>query len=235
MHPEMPILIQLQNANNAIHDIKVRAAKLDKGQRERRFLEVRGKELEIAEADFKKNHRELTDSQLTLKQLEEKIKSVHQRLFGGNVSNPKELQALEKDEQMLNEHKGKLDERILTLMELTEKQQAALEKMRAEIAQVTERAQKLEAAYKQQILSLAKEMKQWETAKQEAEHRLSSPLLKRYESVAKEVGHLALVSVKRNACGGCRSIVAEWSLKRLQDEAELIRCENCGRLLYLEG
>jgi uncharacterized protein len=61
--------------------------------------------------------------------------------------------------------------------------------------------------------------------------RIEKADLKQYERVRKALGGKAVVSVRRNACGGCFKRVPPQVAVELRKNEKLLICEHCGRLL----
>jgi hypothetical protein len=71
-------------------------------------------------------------------------------------------------------------------------------------------------------------LKDREKALKNLEDRLS----KSYQKVRDNANNgLAVVSVKRNACGGCFNIVPPQRQADIKERKKLIVCEHCGRIL----
>jgi predicted nucleic acid-binding Zn-ribbon protein len=52
-----------------------------------------------------------------------------------------------------------------------------------------------------------------------------------YERIRKAKGGLAVVPVKRNACGGCYNAVPPQKVLELRRNNKIYTCEHCGRIL----
>lgn len=61
--------------------------------------------------------------------------------------------------------------------------------------------------------------------------RLDKNYIERYERIRKAKGGLAVVPIKRNACGGCFSRVPPQKILEIRQNSKLYACEHCGRIL----
>jgi len=61
--------------------------------------------------------------------------------------------------------------------------------------------------------------------------RIKKEDIERYERIRKAKDGTAVVSIKRNACGGCFNRVTPQKLLELRQNSHLFMCENCGRIL----
>lgn len=61
--------------------------------------------------------------------------------------------------------------------------------------------------------------------------RIEKNDLRMYERIRKAMGGIAVVSVRRNSCGGCFKRVTPQAAVELRKNSKLMACEHCGRLL----
>lgn len=61
--------------------------------------------------------------------------------------------------------------------------------------------------------------------------RIGEDDLERYDKIYKAKGGLAVVAVKRGACGGCFSRVPPQKILEIRQNAKFFTCEHCGRIL----
>jgi predicted nucleic acid-binding Zn-ribbon protein len=64
--------------------------------------------------------------------------------------------------------------------------------------------------------------------------RISKSDLQMYERIRKAKGGLAVVPVKRSACGGCYNRVPPQRVLELRKNSHMMTCERCGRILVSE-
>jgi uncharacterized protein len=64
--------------------------------------------------------------------------------------------------------------------------------------------------------------------------KLTQDDLERYDRIYRAKGGTAVVSVKRNACGGCFSRVPPQKILELRLNSQFFLCEQCGRILVSE-
>ncbi len=65
--------------------------------------------------------------------------------------------------------------------------------------------------------------------------RLEKDDLERYDRIRTAKGGTAVVSVKRNACGGCFSRVPPQKILELRRNSHIFLCEHCGRILVSDS
>ena len=60
---------------------------------------------------------------------------------------------------------------------------------------------------------------------------LNNALLKKYESI-KNSHATVMAEIDQDRCGGCNMALASLVIQNVKDNARVIECENCGRILY---
>ena len=65
--------------------------------------------------------------------------------------------------------------------------------------------------------------------------KLGQDDLDRYDRIYRAKGGKAVVSVKRNACGGCFSRVPPQKILELRRNSQIYLCEQCGRILVSDS
>ena len=70
------------------------------------------------------------------------------------------------------------------------------------------------------------------SCKKKASKKIESSLLLSYEKlVERQRNGLAVVKVKRGACGGCFNVVPPQRQAEIKEKKKIILCEYCGRIL----
>src|SRR5207237_6788136 len=81
--------------------------------------------------------------------LEEKAAEVERRMYSGEVSSPRELQAMQADVDQLRRHRRGLEDRELEVMERREAIDAEVETLRARVGELESEAERLGAALRE--------------------------------------------------------------------------------------
>ncbi len=225
-------LWNLAQIDNALNEIRKKAANLDVGQRIQ-------KELDLLNTDFSEKNKvstalssELKDLELKQKTFEDKISKSDKTLYGGQVVNPREVEALKAEIESLKKQRDASDERILELYELVPPAKKLADAAEAKVAvKKKELSERRQVAIKEKE-QLEKSYKEYATARPEKAKIVSPTLLARYEAIAKGHGGIGMVqALKTGHCGGCGMHLAERTMQMLKDE-KTITCEACHRILY---
>ena len=231
--PELQRLWKLAQVDRALAEIRARAAALDPGKRETAELAA----LEKQEAEVGGKARalrgELTDLELAQKGIDDKIKKIDKELYGGKVVNPREVENFEKEIAALKKQRGKHDERVLELWDLTPPAEAAA----AKVSEAIEGKKKEIVERRKKALSdktlLEQDFKKYSEMRPALAADVKNPtLMARYDSIRQRHAGIGMAeATKKRTCGACGTLLPERSIQMLKED-KLVTCESCHRILY---
>lgn len=235
MRQQLAALYELQTYDVQIARLNAQITALDGAKALRVKYSAAKKAFQALEKELTAYEIELKDNELKLKSVDEKRGTFEKRLYGGSVSNPKELGAIEKEIKMLKEQQGKLDPRVLELYDLVEAAKAKVQAAQETMAEAEKQARvaiskenKDKAKYEAELAELS--------VKREAAAELvtDKSIMSRYESLKKRNGSTGVAKIVENKCEGCHVAITIYTVRELIKDNELQNCENCGRMLLLE-
>jgi predicted nucleic acid-binding Zn-ribbon protein len=169
-----------------------------------------------------------------LEELSERLRILDQRLYGGMITNAKELQALQQEAQYLRTQKDRQEDLILEMMDATETLEISAQ-------QKSEQLQRLEQAWQQRNAGQLAHRAQLDRKLLEAQQRrarfastLDGALLARYEALRRSRQGRAVSRVEQSSCQWCRVLLTASEIQRARASQELQACSNCGRILYFD-
>src|SRR5574340_915958 len=144
---DLAILYQVQLLDTEIAALRQALAGLDTGAE----LEAEIAAAEVERTSLLSRHHateaEAKDRDLALKTLEEKRAKFKSQLYSGTVCNPRQLTDLESEVQMLSREIGKIEDRMLELMEAVESERAELKEREARLAEMRARLAEVQERY----------------------------------------------------------------------------------------
>ena len=167
-----------------------------------------------------------------LDDLQEKTRQVNGKLYGGKTKDPKELVNLEKEVKALKSQVKTKEDSLLGSM-------SQVEQLEADVTCTVEDSEQLKREWAQRQETLAPQKGELETELAELKgersalaQQVDSEALSVYERIRLARGQ-AVVKVERGRCLGCHIAVptSQWQKAKTGD---LIQCNNCSRVLYLE-
>lgn len=191
-----------------------------------------------AQADLALEHQRLEElghqqrsAEWEIDDLVAKLAIAQDKLYSGEIRNPKELASLQHEVDTLKARRDQLEDRALAVME-------QVELATASVASKSSELKTLEAEWGNQQQQLSTEMEQLKTVLSELNHKRQLLLAKidpeaveLYNELKKQKG-TAVAKVEQGICRGCRISLPITELQRARSES-LVRCSSCGRILFL--
>jgi predicted nucleic acid-binding Zn-ribbon protein len=197
------------------------------------------KALVAAESNLASQKEQLEDARRKQKGLEwelediqEKVRQIDNKLYSGKTKDPKELLSLEKEVKSLRSQVRPKEDTLLAAM-------SQVEELETEVKATAERVKRLKQEWEQRQGSLGQKKSEVESVlaelkrnRSELTQQMQADVVGTYERL-REVKGQAVVKVERGKCQGCHITVptSQWQKARA---GELIQCNSCGRILYLE-
>jgi predicted nucleic acid-binding Zn-ribbon protein len=160
-----------------------------------------------------------------------------QRLDGGTVSNPKDLERLQHELVSLDRRITELEDTELDVMERLEEAQQELTRLRAQLAETDARASLLAEARDKRLAELKDEATKVARDRAAAVAGMPADLLALYERIREQKGGVGAALLRARRCEGCSLELNSGDLAVIakQSSDELVRCEECGRILVRTG
>lgn len=229
-------LLELQSEDTAIKRLEERKASLPEAQR---LAEVNDQlaeltaDLEIAQKQNDEIAREQDKLEGEIGIIDEKITREEQRLFGGAVSNPKELGALQAEVAMLKRKRADAEDSLLEVMVQREDATATLDRLRGERDEATRSAEQLTATVEQLTTEIDAQLGAHGERRQTAAAPLPPDLVELYEKIRATKNGVGAAALESGTCQGCHTKLPNKEAERIKSEGGLQRCENCRRILVV--
>lgn len=190
------------------------------------------KERDAAEKVAADSEIELMDSELKLKSIDEKRTATEKRLYGGTVSNPKELSSLEKEIEHLKNQQGQLDGRVLELYEQVETLRETAKSVNAIFEEIEKQARAALGKEATERKRLEAELARLEPERADMAAKITDKhLLSRYDAIRKKSGGTGMAKIVDHRCEGCHVAVTNFTIRNIFEDKGIEYCENCGRIL----
>ena len=179
--------------------------------------------------DAKKRQK---SSEWELEDLQEKIRQIDSRLYGGKTKDPKELVNLEKEVKGLKSQVRPKEDALLGFMSQIEEMEAGAKTTAGELERLKEEWEQRQQTLRPRKSDIETVLADLKGERNRLAEQISSEAISIYQRISLAMGQ-AVVKVERGRCLGCHITVAtsQWQKVRAGD---LIQCNNCSRILYLE-
>ncbi len=228
------LLYRLQTIDLEIRSKKRRLEEVEAGLGESEELHQARRALQQAEDELHRWRTLLRDLELETKSLTAKISGVEAILYGGRVTNPKELASLQNEVSYLKRRKNELEDKQLEAMVKVEEREAEVDSKKAGLAQIyaewnrtQERLTGEQNELKERLTHLRKERAQ-------LERTIGAEDLALYGELCHRKGGLAVALLQGGVCQACRVALPTSQVQQARLENSLNFCSSCQRILYVE-
>lgn len=225
-------LYRLQELDLALDRGKARIAEIQSILEDNRELQAARKAVENAEEVYKKSHASNTSAEQAVAAQREKIAQSEKALYGGTVTNPKELQDLQREVESLKRYLATLEDRLLEAMVQLEDAQTALDDSQQALAALEQSQAEAHKALIAERKELEKTLERHEVEREAALKGISEEDFELYTRLRDRLSGLAVARVVDNTCSACGLEIARSRQQAIRMANEIVRCGQCGRILY---
>ncbi|MEM6642300.1 MAG: C4-type zinc ribbon domain-containing protein [Bacteroidota bacterium] len=224
-------LEKLQSIDSKIDEVKkVRGALPEEVQDLEDEIAGYQTRLEKQQDEKKELEEEIEANRISIKDAEKLIKKYEEQQM--NVRNNREYDAITKEVELQQLEIQILEKRIKESYEKIESKGGETDETKELL---NEREKDLKGK-KTELNSIIKESEadeeKMEKERSKAAKNIEDRLLKSYERIRTNMRNgLAVVPVKRGACGGCFNVVPPQTQAEIREKKKIIVCEHCGRIL----
>ena len=220
------VLDQLHHRRDTLPERTARTDLLQQGQRiaaERDQLATQRDEIAKREAELE---AELNTSEARMNQLDK-------RMYSGEVSAARDLQAMAEEIERLKAYCSKLEDQAIEALDEREPLDTRIGEMEAQLKSLADQIHELERAIAAAEAEIDAETASEQSARDALAAQISESLLSRYEALRKKEGGTGAALLNGPQCGGCHLTLPAQEVDRIKHAPpeELILCDQCGRIL----
>lgn len=197
-----------------------------------RLVRVRD-QIVAAEAILGDLQRDLARAEADVEQVRERSRRDNELLNSGSIGDPKQLQNLQHELGSLARRQSDLEDAELEVMERVEGAEAAVTTLMAERDALQADRGPLQQLVDDLNGGIAEEEAQVRQQRDQIAGTIPADLLSLYEKIRADHAGVGAAHLHRGQCEGCRLQLPPQELQRLRaaDPNEVIRCEECRRIL----
>ena len=186
-----------------------------------------------------RSRTELGDVQREVRKAEADVQLVRDRAardqarLDAGTGTAKDLQAIQHELTSLARRQNELEDVELEVMERAEAAEHDVAELERGMAELDERIAALAASRDEALATLDAEAQQVGGPRGEVSSEVGEDLVALYEKIRTSAGGTGAAALRQRRCGGCQLELNPVDLQRIRvaDEDEVIRCEECRRIL----
>ena len=233
MLAQIEILASLQTVDREIKEQTGRKQDL-LGELEAKEKEIRAKKREIDLLGASLTEKEkLRDDKDRFFQDEGK-KAMDKRMRMNRIKNAKELQALQREIDLMRQGNGELEEELIRIMQEIDGLNAQLQTKQAEMVTMQEEWLRKQKELGQQIHGIDEAVSEAATRRQSIAAQVTRDLISRYELIFSRRGGTAVVEVNAGICQGCFMNIPPQLWNEMIRSEKLHLCPSCQRIVFIK-
>jgi predicted nucleic acid-binding Zn-ribbon protein len=231
MNDELLALIQLQDTDQAIHQLRAEVAALP------RRLAALEEKLIWQRAHVDQAAKALREEESKRRRLDSDLKDLQQKIVkfreqSSSVKTNEQFHALQHEIGFAEAEIGKIEDRELESMELSDELEKQLKAAQQELEDNTKVVAIEEESARKATEDLKKKLAGLEEDRARLREQIGEDALANYDRIAKSRG-TALARVDGQRCLACQMALRPQLWNEVRG-GELVPCESCGRLLYFD-
>ncbi len=224
-------LYQLQELDTHIEQEEQSLA-LKTGQLgKREALDDAQNRLNSAQQHLKELNHQRRDAESELDDVLSKIAAAEKQLYGGRITNPKELSSLQHEVNTMKSHSDQLETKALEVIDQVENSEK-------EVAALSRDYHKLEEEWHLQQKQLADEIEQLKASladlkekRRQLAAQIDDTAVNLYERLRQQKKQ-AVAKVEQGICRACRISLSASVLQKARS-GQPVQCGSCGRILFI--
>lgn len=181
--------------------------------------------LNIAQQAYTQIHDQVEERNL-------KLKYSQAKLFGGQITNPKELRDLEAESAALTNYLSELADEQFLALETLEERQKALKVAENNLTDVKSQTATKHSKLMGEARQLEDKLSSINEQRKSLRSQISPANYQAYVDLFKSKGGRAVAEVIDSCCNACGVNLAPGDIQRAKSPSEITYCKTCGRMLY---
>lgn len=229
---EVTELVALQRLDNDINSKRRRLAEIEAELKD--DLELRKSRAALArtESQFRDLESTQKSSEWDVEQTTDRISQVERRLMGNQVTNPRELETLQREIRNLQERQSQLEDLALDAMEKVEKARPVVEARQATAESLEERWSTNQSHISKEREAIVAELPSLQEGRSIAEAAVPALLRQTYQRIASKKGGIGISRLQGATCSECRVSLPSQQVQKARSGDGIVTCNNCGRIIY---
>jgi predicted nucleic acid-binding Zn-ribbon protein len=160
-----------------------------------------------------------------------KIKDAEKQLYGGKVTNPKELANLQHEINNLKSQNDTIENKALSIIDQVEAAEKSVAAVNSEYKAIEEAWQRRQKQLAVEVEELKAKLTELKPERAQMAGQIEAPVLALYHKLRLQK-KTALARVEQGICRSCRISLSASAFQRARN-GQPVQCSTCGRILYI--
>jgi len=178
--------------------------------------------------ELRHQHR---DAEAEFDDLLSKISATEEQLYGGKITNPKELSGLQHEVTTIKARSDELENKALEIIDQVEATEASLSAATDDYKKLEEEWQLQQKQLAVDIDKLKASLDNLKEKRRQLAEQIDSTAIKLYERIRQQKKQ-AVAKVEQGICRACRISQSASALQRARS-GQPVQCGTCGRILFI--
>jgi len=196
----------------------------DSFNKEAEILKTKDNELKLSLVKQKEKENDLASK-------EETIKKCQTQLY--QIKTNKEYKAMQQEIKGYEADKSALEDEIIAVLDEVEEKKKDIEKEKTLLKEKEKKLNAEKERCNKELKEIEAELGSLNAQRAEQASKVDKNMLGKYERILKGKEGLAMVPVREDSCGGCHLNLPPQVINEIQMKKDLVFCESCARILYI--
>jgi uncharacterized protein len=229
---QISILYRLQQIDSQLDSARTSLQNIENKLNDDAIIKAVKETVAQAEENHQTELKRMREAEYKSQDTHNKIEHSEASLYGGKIQNPKELQDLQNEIASLKRLISNLEDKELEAMMAVEESEARLNQAKEAFNEVQSKQIEQYASLVGEKNKLVAQVERLEAERKATLPPISPAELELYEQLRKTRKGVAVSKIATRACTACGATLTAAMVQSIQSTGQLIRCPNCGRILY---
>jgi uncharacterized protein len=233
LQAQIEILASLQTVDREIREQTSRKQKILEELRvtERQIVAKKG-EIDALNAVYSEREKVRVEKDRVFQ--DEGKKAMDKRMRMNRIKNVKELQALQREIELMRQANGELEEELIKIMQEIDAIKAQVQTKKSEVAAMQEEWQSKQNELQVEINGIDAAVSEASNRRQSIASQVTGDLISRYELIFSRRSGTAVVEVTGGICQGCYMNLPPQLWNEIIRNEKVHLCPSCQRILFVK-
>jgi predicted nucleic acid-binding Zn-ribbon protein len=224
-------LYELQELDTEIEQEEQSLAQKNKLLGDKKVLDDAQKRLSTEEQDLEAQKRQHREAEADVDDILSKIAEVEGQLYGGKITNPKELSSLQHEVTTMKTRSEELENKTLEIIERVEEAEKKVSETATDYQRLEDEWQQEQKQLSTDLTNLKASLADLKLKRKQLSTQIDPSALALYERIRQQKKQ-AVVKVEQGICRACRISLSASILQKARS-GQPVQCGTCGRIVFI--